>query len=59
VSEHQVAGRDVGEVYRVSGRRHDLHSFLQDAVGSSGGRLLYSSDANRAPVYLVPRDVNN
>ncbi|MCW2783411.1 MAG: hypothetical protein JWR35_3862 [Marmoricola sp.] len=51
VSEHLVAGRDVGEVYRVSGRR-DLHSFLLDAVGSSGGRLLYASDANRAPVYL-------
>lgn len=51
MSEHQVAGREVGEVYRVSGR-HDLHSFLLDAVASSGGRLLYSSDANRAPVYL-------
>ncbi len=51
VNEHLVAGRDVGEVYRVSGRR-DLHSFLLDAVESSGGRLLYASDANRAPVYL-------
>jgi hypothetical protein len=50
-NEHLVAGRDVGDVYRVSGRR-DLHSFLLDAVGSSGGRLLYASDANRAPVYL-------
>lgn len=50
-SERLVAGRDVGEVYRVSGRR-DLHAFLLDAVESSGGRLLYASDANRAPVYL-------
>lgn len=51
VNEHLMAGRDVGEVYRVSGRR-DLHSFLLDAVESSGGRLLYASVANRAPVYL-------
>ncbi|WP_395658096.1 hypothetical protein [Nocardioides sp.] len=51
MSEHLVAGRDVGEVYRVTGRR-DLHTFLLDAVGSSGGRVLYASDPNRAPVYL-------
>ena len=51
VNEHLVAGREVGEVYRVSGRQ-DIHSFLLDAVESSGGRLLYASDANRAPVYL-------
>ena len=51
MNEHLVAGREVGEVYRVSGRQ-DIHSFLLDAVESSGGRLLYASDANRAPVYL-------
>ena len=50
-SEHLVAGRHVGEVYHVSGRQ-DLHSFLLNAVESSGGRLLYASDAKRAPVYL-------
>ena len=47
----QIAGRDVGEVYRVSGRR-DLHAFLLEAVGASGGRVLYASDPSRAPVYL-------
>lgn len=51
VDDRFVAGRDVGEVYRVSGRR-DLHSFLLDAVESSGGRLLFASEPNRAPVYL-------
>lgn len=51
MNEYLVAGREVGEVYRVSGRR-DIHSFLLDAVESSGGRLLYASDASRAPVYL-------
>ncbi|GAA4747915.1 hypothetical protein GCM10023350_36040 [Nocardioides endophyticus] len=51
MNEHLVAGRDVGEVYRVSGRR-DLHTFLLNAVSSSGGRVLYASDASRAPVYL-------
>lgn len=46
-----VAGRDFGEVYRVTGRA-DLHSYLQHAIEQSGGRVLYASDPGRAPVYL-------
>lgn len=46
-----VAGRNVGEVYRVA-RRGDLHAALIAAVESSGGRVLYASDEARAPVYL-------
>lgn len=46
-----VAGRACGEVYRVQGRQ-DLHAFLLRAVNASGGRVVYASGANRAPVYL-------
>lgn len=49
--ESTVAGRVFGEVYRVSGRT-DLHVFLEQAVEASGGRVLYTSDSHRAPVYL-------
>jgi hypothetical protein len=46
-----LAGRELGEIYRVQGRS-DLHDFLLQAVSSSGGKVLYSSDSSRAPVYL-------
>lgn len=46
-----LAGRQFGEVYRVQGRR-DLHAFLLRAVEASGGRVLYASRTDRAPVYL-------
>lgn len=46
-----LAGRQFGEVYRVQGRT-DLHAFLLTAVEASGGRVLYASRADRAPVYL-------
>ncbi|WP_409431028.1 hypothetical protein ACJEIK_03015 [Mycobacterium sp. SMC-16] len=29
-----------------------MHAFLVDAIRKSGGRVLYASDPNRAPVYL-------
>lgn len=51
VNQEQPAGRSFGEVYRVQ-RRTDVHRFLVDAVDASGGRLLYVSRADRAPVYL-------
>jgi hypothetical protein len=51
VADQTVAGRAIGEVYRVQGRQ-DLHAFLLRAVNASGGRVVYASDANRAPVYL-------
>jgi hypothetical protein len=51
LEEASVAGRTFGEVYRVQGRA-DLHAFLVAAVNRSGGRVLYASDPNRAPVYL-------
>ncbi|WP_322411716.1 hypothetical protein [Microbacterium invictum] len=49
--EEPIAGRSVGEVYRVQGRA-DLHAFLLDAVEESGGRILYASDASRAPIFI-------
>jgi hypothetical protein len=51
VREELLASRAYGEVYRVQ-RRSDLHAFLVSAVEASGGRVLYISDAERAPVYL-------
>lgn len=51
VDETRLAGRAFGEVYRVQGRS-DLHQFLTEAVASSGGRLLYVSQSDRAPVYM-------
>lgn len=32
--------------------RADLHDFLLNAVEASGGRVLYASEPNRAPVYI-------
>ena len=46
-----VAGRSYARVYRTL-RRADLHQYLTDAVAESGGRLLYSSSPDRAPIYL-------
>ncbi|WPF82667.1 hypothetical protein SANBI_000278 [Sanguibacter sp. 4.1] len=51
MEETSLAGRNIGEVYRVQGRG-DLHQFLAEAVRQSGGKLLYASGPNRAPVYL-------
>jgi len=47
-----VAGRSYARVYRLSGRRAGLHERLLAAVEGSGGRLLFASGADRAPVYL-------
>lgn len=49
--EQTVADRAFGEVYRVSGRV-DVHEFLLSSVEASGGRVIYSSDPGRAPVYI-------
>ncbi|WP_188839289.1 hypothetical protein [Flexivirga endophytica] len=46
-----LAGRSVGEIYRVA-RRRDLHDFLHEAVKASDGQVLYASSPQRAPVYL-------
>jgi hypothetical protein len=46
-----VAGRAYARVYRTTGRA-DLHEFLVGAVVCSGGRLLYSSSPQHAPVYF-------
>lgn len=46
-----LAGRGIGTVYKVKGR-HDQHAFLTDSVEASGGRLIYASPPDRAPVYL-------
>lgn len=51
MEDELLAGRAFGEVYRVQGRS-DLHEFLVHAITASGGRVLYVSDPNRAPVYL-------
>src|SRR5690349_8678195 len=46
----EIANRIIPEVY--SSRRKDVFSFIHGAVEASGGRVLYSSPANRAPIYL-------
>lgn len=46
-----IANRMFGEVYRVANRA-DLHDFLLTAVEASGGRVLYASPPNRAPIYV-------
>lgn len=51
MGDGEVAGRAYARVYRVSGRA-DLVGFLVDAVERSGGRVLYASSSQRAPVYL-------
>lgn len=53
-----LAGRSYPRVYRVSGRG-DLRDFLVGAVRSSGGEVLFVSDANRAPVYLGVQGPND
>ena len=51
VDQKSVAGRAFGQIYRVQGRA-DLHKFLLNAIQAAGGRVLYASDPDRAPVYL-------
>ncbi len=51
MDDELIARRAFGEVYRVR-NRVDLHEFLLQAVRASGGRILYTSDPGRAPVYL-------
>jgi hypothetical protein len=52
MSVEDLAGRSyVARVYRVSDRQ-DIHDFLVRAVERSGGQVLFSSPANRAPLYL-------
>lgn len=46
-----IAGRAIDEVYRVTGRA-DQYKFLIHAVEASGGRVIYASDTNKAPLYL-------
>lgn len=46
-----IAGRALGEVYRVVGRS-DLYDFIISSVRASGGLVLYASDPGRAPIYL-------
>lgn len=53
-----VAGRSYARVYRVSGRA-DLLEFLVEATRLSGGRVLYASDPQRAPMYLGVQGVND
>lgn len=49
--EPSLAGRSYARVYRVS-QRGDLHAFLLSAVEAAGGRVLYASGPQTAPVYL-------
>jgi hypothetical protein len=46
-----IAGRSYARVYTTIGRS-DLHGFLLTAIEQSGGRVLYASSPNRAPLYL-------
>ena len=45
------AGRSYGRVYNVS-RKSALRDFLCDAVGASGGTVLYVSLHTRAPIFV-------
>lgn len=49
--DESLAGRAFAETFHVQGRA-DLHAFLLNAVAASGGRVLYASDPDRAPVYI-------
>ena len=51
-----IANRNFGHVYKVSPRRADLHAFLIKAVESSGGRILYVSEADRVPISGIQLD---
>ncbi len=51
MSEQWGAGRGYARIYPVR-NRVDVHAFLLEAVARSGGRVLYASDASRAPVFL-------
>jgi Methylase-associated X1 len=51
VMSADLAGRSYAQVYRVTGRA-DVHDYLRSAVERAGGEILFSSSANRAPVYL-------
>lgn len=47
-----IAGRAYAPVYKVSRERSALHERLLAAVESAGGKLLFASRPDRAPVYL-------
>ncbi|OZD02416.1 hypothetical protein CH275_17430 [Rhodococcus sp. 06-235-1A] len=53
---NDLAGRSYARVYSVSSRRKDIHQLLVAAVAAAGGRVLYASASNRAPVYLGVQD---
>lgn len=46
----EIANRIIPEVYRS--RRKDVFSFVKGAIEKSGGRVLYSSPEDRAPIYF-------
>ncbi|XVV10951.1 hypothetical protein ACQP2X_39855 [Actinoplanes sp. CA-131856] len=48
---HFVAGRSYARVYSVR-RRQQLHDYLLRAVEQAGGRVLYSSGFEQAPVFV-------
>ena len=49
--EPSLAGRSYAHVYRVS-QRADLHAYVLSAVEVAGGRVLYASGPQTAPIYL-------
>lgn len=53
----EVAARVyVPTIYTVR-RRRDLFDFLCETVEASGGRILYASEPDQAPVYLEIQDL--
>lgn len=50
-----LAGRGYARVYDVVGRQ-DIHGLLLDAVEASGGRVLFTGDPGKAPVFLGVED---
>lgn len=53
-----VAGREMPRVYRTS-KRGDLQEFLLRAIEAAGGRVLYVSNENRAPIYIGIQTTRN
>jgi hypothetical protein len=49
--EASVANRVYGRIYRVRNKAAQ-HAMLLEAVEASGGRVLYASAANRAPIFV-------
>jgi hypothetical protein len=51
VLEDELAGRSYARVYRVR-RREDVFAFVRKAIELSGGRIIFESSSDKAPIYF-------